>query len=157
MMTGYQRMTWVAMGVVLATGGSARAAEKTITRAELPPAVQRTVATESRGATVKGFTTEVEGGQRVYEAEFVVDGHGKDVSIDEHGRIVEVEEEVALASLPGTVQAGLKKAAGPGKINKVESLTKHGTLVAYEAVVRTGGKRIEVQVGPEGRPLTHPE
>lgn len=44
-----------------------------------------------------------------------------------------------------------------GTIGKVESLTKKGQLVAYEAVVKTGTKRREIQVGPDGKKLAHPE
>jgi hypothetical protein len=62
-----------------------------------------------------------------------------------------------VQGLPPAVKAGLEKAAGSGKIGKLESLTKNGTLVAYEAVVRTGTKRAEVQVGPDGKKLAHPE
>ena len=40
---------------------------------------------------------------------------------------------------------------------KVESLTKRGKLVAYEGQVITKGKRSEVQVGPDGKPLDHQE
>jgi hypothetical protein len=39
----------------------------------------------------------------------------------------------------------------------VESLTKHGTLVAYEAQVLNKGKKSEIQVGPDGKPLAHEE
>ena len=52
---------------------------------------------------------------------------------------------------------GLTKAAGAGTISKVESLTKNGKLVAYEAAVKTGTKRSEIQVGPDGKKLAHPE
>lgn len=60
---------------------------------------------------------------------------------------------MALDSLPAPVRAGLVQGAGKGTIIKVESLTKHGAIVAYEAQVRTGPKRSEVQVGPDGKPL----
>ena len=62
-----------------------------------------------------------------------------------------------MESLPGNVKDGLTKAAGPGTLGKVESLTKNGKLVAYEAVVNAGTKRSEVQVGPDGKKLAHPE
>ena len=78
----------------------------------MPPAVEKTVARESEGATIKGFATEVEKGQRLYEAELIVNGHHKDISMNRQGEIVEVEEEVSMDSLPATVQAGLRKAAG---------------------------------------------
>ena len=73
------------------------------------------------------------------------------------GVIVEVEEQVALDSLPAEGKEGLEGKAGSGKIVRVESLTKHGKLVAYEAKVQANGKNREIQVGPEGRALDHEE
>lgn len=135
----------------------AHAQERKIKREQLPPAVERTVAAESQGATIRGFSTEVENGKRLYEAELIVNGHSKDISIDEQGHVSEVEEEVAMDSLPAGIKEGIMKAAGRGAITKVESLTKMGKLVAYEAVVKLGAKRHEIQVGPDGKKLTHPE
>jgi len=135
----------------------ASAQEKKIRRKQLPPAVEKTVAKESEGATVKGFATEVEKGQRLYEAELIVNGHHKDISMNRRGVIVEVEEEVSMDSLPVTVQDGLKKAAGSGTIEMIESLTKNGNLVAYEGHVKTGARRSEIQVGPQGEKLKRPE
>jgi hypothetical protein len=40
---------------------------------------------------------------------------------------------------------------------KVESITKHDKLVAYEAQVVTGGNKSEVQVDADGKPLDHEE
>ena len=86
-----------------------------------------------------------------------VNGHSKDVLVAADGTVVEVEEQVVLDSLSADVKAGLQAKAGKGKILKVESLTKKGKLVAYEAKVDTGGKKSEVQVGPDGKPLDHEE
>jgi hypothetical protein len=133
------------------------AQEKKIKRSELPPAVEQTVAAHSSGATIRGFSLERENGQTYYEAEMMVGGHSKDVLIDAKGAVVEVEEEVAIDALPAAVKAGLLAKAGVGKILKVESLKKHEKLVAYEAQVNTNGKRSEVQVGPDGKPLDHEE
>jgi len=135
----------------------AMAAEKRIERKDLPPAVEKTVTEQSKGATIRGLSREVEGGKTLYEVELAVDGHGRDVSIDEQGRVVEIEDEVSLNALPPAVRQGLEKAAGTGQIAKVESLTKAGKLVAYEAVVRSGSKRSEIQVGPDGKALTRPD
>jgi hypothetical protein len=135
---------------------TAVAQEKKIQRSELPAAVEKTVQQESQGATIKGFNKETENGQTYYEAEMVVNGHSKDVLVDPNGQVVEVEEQVNFETLPAEVKAGLQAKAGEGKIAKVESLTKKGKLVAYEAQVR-GGKQKEVQVGPDGKPLDHEE
>jgi hypothetical protein len=148
--------------VALAAGylllaGTASAQEKKIKRSDLPPAVEKTVAAQSAGATIRGFSTEKEKGQTFYEAEMMVSGHSKDVLIAADGTVVEVEEQVALDSLSADVKGGLQAKAGQGKILKVETITKKGKLVAYEAKVETNGKKSEVQVGPDGKPLDHEE
>lgn len=148
-------VTLVAAGLAIASASYAQ--EKKIKSEELPAAVEKTVVEQSKGATVKGFSKEIEKGKTYFEAELVVNGHGKDILMDENGKVVEVEEEVALDSLPAAVREGLERAAGSGKISKVESLTKGGKLVAYEAVVKTAGTRSEIQVGPDGQKLDHQE
>ena len=135
----------------------AAAQEKKIQRADLPPAVEKTVAAQSAGATIKGFSSEKEKGQTYYEAEMTVSGHSKDILIDADGGIAEIEEQVAVDSLPAAVKDGLQAKAGSGKILKVESLTKDDKLVAFEAVVQTAGKKKEIQVGPDGKSLAHEE
>jgi len=131
--------------------------EKKVKRSDLPPAVEKTVAAQSAGATVKGFTKENEKGQTYYEVEMLVNGHTKDILIDTNGAIVEVEEQVAMDALPAEVKAGLQAKAGDGKLVKVETITKKDKLVAYEAQVTKGAKKSEVQVGPDGKPLDHEE
>ena len=136
---------------------SSGAQEKKIKRSDLPPAAEKTVAEVSKGAMIKGFSKETEKGKTTYEVEMVVNGHTKDVEINPSGVIAEVEEEVSLDSLPANVKTGLNAKAGGGKILKVESLTKNGKLVAYEAKVESAGKKREIQVGPDGKPLDHEE
>lgn len=131
--------------------------EKKIRRSELPPPVEKTVAVQSAGATVRGFSKEEEKGKLYYEAEMTVNGHSKDVLIAPDGTVVEIEEEVAFDSLSPDVKSGLQARSGASKIKKVESITKHDKLVAYEAVVVNNGKESEVQVGPDGKPLEHEE
>lgn len=137
--------------------GAASAQEKKLKRSDLPPAVEKTVAAQSHGATIKGFSTEKEDGKTLYEVELTVHGHSKDISMTADGAIVEVEEQVAMDLLSAEVKAGLQAKAGKGKILKVESLTKKDKIVAYEAVADNNGKKSEVQVGPDGKPLAHEE
>ena len=133
------------------------AQEKKIKRSDLPAPVEKTVAAESAAATIRGFSEEKEKGNTYYEVELVVNGRGRDVLMDKTGAIVEVEAEVAMDGLPAAVKDGLKAKAGKGKIDKVESITKHEKLVAYEAVVVTDRKKYEIQVGPDGKSLDHEE
>jgi uncharacterized membrane protein YkoI len=146
-----------AMIAGLLIAGLAAGQEKKIKRSDLPAEVEKTVAAQSSGATIRGFSKETENGQVFYEAEMTVNGHSRDVLVDVTGAVVEVEEEVGIDDLPKSVKAGLLAKAGKGKLLKVETITKHDKLVAYEAQVDTNGKKSEVQVGPDGRPLDHEE
>jgi uncharacterized membrane protein YkoI len=131
--------------------------EEKIRRSDLPAAVAATVAAQSQGSTVRGFSKEREKGQTYYEPELEVGGHSKDILIDTKGNVVEVEEEVAMDALPTTVRDGLQAKATGATLAKVESLTKLGKLVAYEAQVVAKGKKSEIQVGPDGKTLDHLE
>jgi uncharacterized membrane protein YkoI len=131
--------------------------EKTLNRSQLPPAVEKTVQTQSQGATIKRFITEQENGKTVYEAEMIVNGHTKDIQIAKDGTLNEIEEEVSIDSLPLEVQTALRTKAAGAVITKVESLTKQGSVVAYEASILKGNQKGEIQVGPTGKQLAHPE
>jgi hypothetical protein len=148
-------LAFAAVGLLFA--GTASAQEKKIKRSDLPPAVEKTVAAQSEGVTVRGFSMEKENGQTFYEAEMIINGHSKDVLIAADGTVAEVEEQVVLDSLSAEVKAGLQAKAGKGRILEAESITKKGKLVAYEAKVETNGKKSEVQVGLDGKPLDHEE
>lgn len=151
------RYVYLAPALLFAFTISSSAQEKKVTEAELPAAVQKTVKEVSKGATVRGFSTEREHGKKVYEAQLSVNGHTKDIQIAEDGSVNEVEEEVAFDALPANVQSALKTKAHGATISKVESLTKHDKLVAYEAATRKGTKKGEIQVGPAGETLSHEE
>lgn len=153
----FKKTTIIFVALALGSLALAEDSEKKIPRADLPPAVEHTVSAQSQGAILRGFSQEKENHQTYYEAEMMVNGHTKDILMDKDGGIVEVEEQVALDSLPAEVKEGLQKKADPGQIVKVESITKHNKLVAYEAKVQTNGKKKEIQVGPDGKALDHEE
>jgi len=151
------RKAYLATAIVLVSTLGASAQEKKLDQSNLPPAVQKTVQEQSKGATIKGFSTEVEHGKRTYEAEMMVNGHSRDIEVAEDGTLNEVEEEVAFSALPKNVQHALTANAAGAQITKVESLTKQGKLVAYEAATLTGAKRGEIQISPNGGQLAHEE
>ncbi len=143
------------MGAALAL--PAMAQEKKIQKADLPAAVAKTIDDEAKGAEIKGYSTEREHGKKVYEAETIYQGHTRDLQVAADGTLNEVEEEVAFDALPDGVKTALTAKAAGAKIVKVESLTKKGKLVAYEAATLKGTRKGEVQVGPEGGKLAHSE
>jgi uncharacterized membrane protein YkoI len=156
-MTLSRAITVATAAMILSLVAPAQDEEKKVKRSDLPPAVEKAVVAQSKGATIRGFSQEQENGKTIYEAELMVNGHSKDVSIDADGVVVEVEEQVGAESLSPAVRDGLQAKAGNGKVVKVEALTKKGKVVAYEAKVLTNGKKSEVQVGPDGKPLDHEE
>ncbi|MGH3181475.1 MAG: hypothetical protein ACRDOE_06150, partial [Streptosporangiaceae bacterium] len=62
---------WFGLGLVVAGGSAMLAAQDArITMAKLPPAVQQTVKAQlAQGATLRGLSTDNEGGKPEYEAE----------------------------------------------------------------------------------------
>lgn len=142
---------------VLALVLTASAQEKKIERAALPAAVEKAVQNETKGATIKGFAEEREQGKTFYEVETIVGGRTRDILFAHDGTVAEVEQEVALDSLPSNVQAGLRRKAAGKNIDKVESLTRKGRLVAYEGHIVRNGRPAEIQVGPDGGNLAHEE
>jgi putative PepSY-like beta-lactamase-inhibitor len=129
--------------------GSAQ--ESRVKMKDLPAAVQQTVREQSKGATIRGLSREVENGETNYEVELRVNGHNRDVLIDPNGAVVEVEEQVTLASLPAVVRMAIEQNAAGGRVVLVESLTKGGTLMWYEAHVKKAGKSREIKINPEGQ------
>lgn len=143
------------LGIIAFSTSWVLAQEHKIAREQLPAAVAFTVDRETKDATVKGYATEREHGIKVYEVETASNGHTRDLQIAADGTLLEVEEEVAFDSLLGNVRIALEAKAKGAQITKVESLTKHGKLVAYEAATLRGQHKAEIQVGPDGESLKH--
>jgi len=133
------------------SAGICVAQEKRVKMKDLPEAVQKTVAEQSKGATIKGLSKEVEKGQTLYEVELTVDGHSKDVTIDSSGKVVEAEEQVQLSSLPEPIQTAIKQNVGTAQIQMVESVIKGGTLQYYEVHTKKGLKKSEIKIGTDGK------
>src|SRR5260370_14843916 len=83
-------------GLAAAGTATAQDQEKKIKRSDLPAAVEKTVAAQSAGATIKGFSQEKENGQIFYEAQMTVNGHTKYMLLGATAPVVEVAEEGAL-------------------------------------------------------------
>ena len=135
--------------LLLCLAVTALAAETKVLMKDLPAAVQKRVTEETKTAKLRGLEKEVEHGMTYYEAETTINGKSRDILIDPSGTIVEIEESVTLESLPEAARGGLQRAAGTGKILRVESVTR-GSAVSYEAVIERQGKKSEVSVNADG-------
>ena len=138
--------TFTATFVALAITGLV-AADQKIQMKDLPPAVQKAVQDETKGATIKGVVKEVENGTTTYEVETMVNGHSRDLVFDAKGTLVVAEEALGIDAVPAPVKAAFE---ARGKVLKVESVTR-GKTVTYEAQVEKNGRKSEVVVGADGK------
>ena len=129
--------------------GMGIAQEKKVALKDLPPAAQKTVQEQLKGAQFKGLSQETENGKTAYELETTVNGKTRDTLIDANGAILEVEEATTLDAIPAPARAAIEKAAAGGKIRTVETVTKGGK-VYYEAAITKAGKSSEIQVTADG-------
>jgi hypothetical protein len=132
----------------LACAGAASA--KSLQVKDLPPAVQKTVQDQIKGADLKGISKETEQGITSYEVETMVNGKHRDFEVDAKGTVTEVEVETPIDSIPAAAKAAIEKKAAGGKISMVETMTK-GSATLYEAAYTDkNGKKHEVLVKPDG-------
>ena len=125
--------------LLLALAAGAAYADKSVARKDLPPAVEKTVARELEGATLKGIAVETCAGKTCYEVETMRGTKTRDLIVDSAGSVVEVEEQMEIADLPEAV----KTAAGKfGSIATAERLTMSGA-VTYEVVTKKGSSESE--------------
>ncbi len=135
-------------------GATEAPAETSALLKSLPAAVQRTAHEQAAGATIRGVTQEVgEDGKPVYEVEMRIAGLNRDIIIGADGTLLISEQQVRMATLPPAVRATILKHAAKRKIVMVESVTKGGKLVYYEAQLRSGKTPSELKVDPDGRRL----
>ena len=139
--------------LLAATLPAAALEEKHISRKDLPPAVEKALASQPKDARYILFEREVEDGKTFYEVKLKTGGRARTLLFEPDGTLFEVEQEVPFESLPPAVKAGLSKQAGDRKMGLVLTITKRGKLVSYAAFVTRGKAKSEVRVSPEGRPV----
>ena len=123
-------MTRTASLVLMAAAAIATA--KTLQVKDLPPAVQKVVQEQTKGAEIKNISKEKEKGVTQYEVETLVNGKHRDFNVDDKGTLIIVEEEVALDSIPAAAKSAIEKKIGTGKLGIVETVTEGGAT-RYEA------------------------
>jgi uncharacterized membrane protein YkoI len=139
----------LSLAALLLLSSWALGADKKITAKELPPAVAKAVQEETNGATIKGYSKEVENGKTMYEVETTVNGHTRDLLFDAAGKLVTAEEAVTLDAVPAPVKAAFE---AKGKVLLVETVTTAGKMT-YEAQVEKNGKKSELVVDAAGKPI----
>jgi len=139
---------------LLALGGSARAQEKNgkgLQLKDLPAAVQETVQANLKGGEIRNIAKEKEDGVEQFEVESVLNGKARDFNVDSRGSLRVVEEETTIDAVPAAARATILRKVGNGKLGMVETFTKTGQAMMYEATYTNKmGRKHEVLVKAHG-------
>jgi uncharacterized membrane protein YkoI len=117
---------------------------------DLPPAVQKTIRDELKGAEIRAIGKETEHGVAQYEVETMLNGKHRDFDVDTKGMLLVVEEETTIDSIPAAARAAILKKAAGGKLGMVELFQRGGGTMYEAGYIDKNGKRHEVLVKADG-------
>jgi len=118
---------------------------------DLPAAVQKTVQDHLMGGEIKSIGKEREDGVEQYEVESVLNGNSRDFNVDSKGNLLLVEIATTLDAIPAAARASILQKVSDGKLAAVETFTKTGQAMMYEAsYTGKNGKKHEVLVKADG-------
>lgn len=100
---------------------------------DLPAAVQNTVRANLNGGEIKHISREKEDGVEQYEIETVLNGKARDFDVDSRGVLLVIEEQTSIDAIPAEARAGVLKKVSDGKLGRIETLSKPGKPLRYEA------------------------
>ena len=148
------------MGALLATGLALRAdaggeARPDLTLSDCPPAVQKTLQAEAKGAGIQDVHEDPREDETQYIAHVTIKGRHYSITVCEHGTLIqkqlenEDEREIRLADCPSPVRKALNDEADGAAIDTVEKDTKAGH-VSYTAGVEIDGNYYWITVAADG-------
>ena len=105
-----------------------------ITLAQSPPAIQKTVQENVGNGKVTAMSKVEEDGLARYEVDFTKDGISRDLKVAEDGTLVSIQ--VALAETPPAVQKAIAAQLGESKLGDIEK-TFEGAETNYEVEITT--------------------
>src|ERR1700674_2281403 len=118
---------------IVALGSAMAQTKKSLQLKDLPAAVQKTVGANLNGGEIKNIAKEKEDGVEQYEVESVLNGKSRDFNVDSKGVLLVVEEATNIDAIPAAAKAGIVRKVGDGKLGTVETFTKPGQPMMYEA------------------------
>ena len=136
---------------------------------DLPKAAARAIKRAFPKAVITGVEEEREGGMKLYEVALVQGGRRVEVEVSTCGVIMEVAGETTVKGLPRAVLNAIGKVAKGASVKRVErtevrALVKGGRPVKlgrpkliYEAQLRSGDRKAEVEVAADGTILKTPK
>jgi nucleoid-associated protein YgaU len=136
----------VVMVLLVATNVSGQAENK----GKAPQAVMDAFKKQYPNATIKGVSSEKEGGKTVYEIESMDGNQRRDLVYDANGTVLSTEELISNAQVPKVVTDALAVKYPNAPIVSAEKLTDKDGM-RYEVVLKVNGKNKSVEVDPSGK------
>jgi len=121
--------------------------EASIPLSDVPPKARTAILAYAGDAEIAEVEVEEEGGVKLYEAEWIVEGAEHEVVVSADGELVAQEEEIPLSAAPVAVQRAVKLAFPAGLAPSVDRMT----IVVYEIEAEMGDKEKEILVISTGQ------
>ncbi|MGZ5049561.1 MAG: PepSY-like domain-containing protein [Methylobacter sp.] len=146
-----QYMTVTILGMALTIVGQANAAEKELSKHQVPKAVIQAFEKAYPDVKAKEYEKEKYEGTPAYEVEYEKNGIEYAAVFSPDGALLQKEEEIDGKALPEAAAQAIKKAHPNAEIKEVEKLMRpDDSLVGYEVEIKSAGKEIELHLDTDG-------
>jgi hypothetical protein len=116
---------------------------------DMPPAVQKTIGSNSAGRTVSTIERKDDDGAVTYEVETTAkDGEEWELTVAEDGTLLSIE--IPPAELPVAVQTAVTSQLGQGKMEGVEKLLDDGQTTYQVGIAAPSGDERDFTFGEDG-------
>jgi hypothetical protein len=148
--SGIAALALVAGLAINASANEKGKAEKSLTLADVPPAVQAAIKQFAGTNSIQKIKKESEDGKVFFAAKVTINGVKQGIEVSPDGTVTATEKQIPLADAPAAVQTAIKQLAGAGSIDEITEETAGGKK-SYEAVVTVNGKTKEADISAEGK------
>ena len=134
--------------------GLANASAKEVSKHEVPKAVLEAFEKAYPNAKEVEFEKEIFEGKAAYEVEYKENGREYEILYNSDGVILQIEETLDVKALPEPIIQAISKAYPKATIEDAERVIKpDGTVTVYEVEIKTGGKKLELELDANGKIL----
>lgn len=133
--------------------------EEKVALDKVPKAVLDAVKARFPDAELKEASKETEDGKTSYEIEVKTKKGDFAVELTPDGDITEIEKDIEAKDLPKAVAKTLEENYPKAELGEIEEVTKvekkEEKLSHYEIEIKTGDKKVEVKIDPDGKVIKH--
>jgi hypothetical protein len=148
--SGIAVLTLVAGLAIDASAEDKEKAEKSLSLADVPPAVQTAIKQFAGTNLVLKIKKESEDGKDFFAAKVTSNGMKQGIEVAPDGTVLATEKQISLGDVPKAVRMAIKELAKDGSIDSVTEEIEGGKK-GYEAKVTVNGKTKEADISADGK------